>query len=219
VTTIRPRPSAAEERSDAAGDAADLAAGRLRPRARLLRSLAWILPAAAGLAGLLVFGLDLAGDSPAPASVATVAPAPAATASVARVAPAADRIAPPPPAVAAKPASPAEPPPDSRIAVSPVPAAERPAPPAMRAPLVTLSPEEIAAHLARGEERLNRGELAAARLYFERVALAGDRRGAHGMARTYDPAVLAGLPLLGPQADAAAARLWYGRAESQSAAR
>jgi hypothetical protein len=75
-----------------------------------------------------------------------------------------------------------------------------------------LSPEDIAVHLARGEDKLKRGELAAARLYFERVALAGDKRGARGMAWTYDPAILAGLPVLGPGADPAKARLWYERA-------
>jgi hypothetical protein len=74
-------------------------------------------------------------------------------------------------------------------------------------------------HLARGEAKLKVGELAAARLYFERVALAGDRRGALGMARTYDPAVLAGLPVLGPKTDPTAAKEWYERAGSQRAGR
>ena len=69
-------------------------------------------------------------------------------------------------------------------------------------------------HLARGEAKLKAGELAAARLYFERVALAGDRRGAIGMARTFDPAVLVGLPVIGPQADPATAKQWYERAAS-----
>jgi hypothetical protein len=72
-------------------------------------------------------------------------------------------------------------------------------------------------HLARGEAKLKAGELGAARLFFERVALAGERRGALGMARTYDPAVLAGLPVLGPQADPAAAKQWYERAGTQRA--
>jgi TPR repeat protein len=93
-------------------------------------------------------------------------------------------------------------------------AAARPRP---GSPALTLSSEEIATHLARGEERLKAGELAAARLYFERVALAGDARGALGMARTYDPAVLARLPVLGPRADPAAAKAWYERAASQRA--
>ena len=101
----------------------------------------------------------------------------------------------------------------SRVAVLPAPAVEtrQPAP----TPRLSLSSEEITAHLARGEARLKAGELAAARLYFERVALAGDQRGALGMARTYDPAVLAGLPVIGPQADPAAAKTWYERAARQ----
>jgi hypothetical protein len=190
---------------------------------------------AAGLAGLLV--LDPFGAGAPPVPEASAAAAPAATASVSRAAPAperapAARAAPQAPAVAhASAAAPAprpneranpvaaQPTTDNRIAVSPPAAPADPRPPAPRGPLLNLSPEDIAAHLSRGEERLKRGELAAARLYFERVALAGDRRGAHGMARTYDPAVLAGLPILGPQADAAVARQWYQRAETQRAAR
>ena len=86
-------------------------------------------------------------------------------------------------------------------------------------PVLRLSPEEVEAHLARGEDKLKAGEVAAARLYFERVALSGDARGALGMARTYDPAVLATLPLIGPQGDAAAARLWRERAGSLHAGR
>jgi hypothetical protein len=101
---------------------------------------------------------------------------------------------------------------DTRAPASTVTAA-RGAPPRSLA----LSSEEIAAHLVRGEAKLKAGELAAARLYFERVALAGDRRGALGMARTYDPAVLAGLPVLGPQPDPAAAKAWYERAASERA--
>jgi hypothetical protein len=81
-------------------------------------------------------------------------------------------------------------------------------------PLVTLSADDVAAHLAHGEDKLKAGEVAAARLYFERVALSGDARGALGMARTYDAAVLASLPVIGPQPDAAAARTWRERARS-----
>jgi hypothetical protein len=81
-------------------------------------------------------------------------------------------------------------------------------------PLVTLSAAEVAAHLAQGEDKLKVGEVAAARLYFERVALSGDARGALGMARTYDAAVLATLPVIGPQPDAGAARTWRERARS-----
>ena len=58
------------------------------------------------------------------------------------------------------------------------------------------------------ERLLARGGLAAARLFFRRVAEAGDPRGAEGMARTYDPAALAALPLYGVAGDAAAAQRW-----------
>jgi hypothetical protein len=192
-----------------------------------------MIPAAAGLAGFVVFGLDLFGESAPPAPVETAAPATTGSVTAAaprpeRTAPATGTAAPVTPAAAPAPSprpdaraalSPAQPAEDSRSAAAPpVPARVEP-PPAPQPPPFKLSAEEIAAHLMRGEERLKRGEVAAARLYFERVALAGDRRGAHGMARTYDPAVLASLPVLGRHADPAAARLWYQRAERQSAAR
>jgi hypothetical protein len=190
--------------------------------------------AAASLAALVVFGLDaFGGDIAQPDQAgASVAAVPGTTASVTRAVTAPATPAQSSPVLASASVAPVATRPheraspvtglpagDNRTAVSPLAAPADPRPPAFREPLLRLSPEDIAAHLARGEERLKRGELAAARLYFERVALAGDRRGAHGMARTYDPAVLAGLPILGPQGDAAAARNWYQRAETQRAAR
>jgi hypothetical protein len=228
VTTIRARQSSAAQTAPAV---MDLVPVRLRARALSPWSLAGMAAAAASLAALVVFGLDaFGGDIAQPDQAgASVAAGPGTTASVTRAVAAPASPAPSSPLLASAPAvtrpdertSPAMrlPAGDNRTAVSPLAAPADPRPPAPREPLLKLSPEDIAAHLARGEERLKRGELAAARLYFERVALAGDRRGAHGMARTYDPAVLAGLPILGPQGDAAAARNWYQRAETQRAAR
>jgi hypothetical protein len=258
MTTIRKRQSPSSEPlpETPADDSAHLPPGRLRARALSARSIVWMAPAAAGLAGLLVFGLDAASEKPAavPATVETLARGgPATTGSLTSSTPdaahsggAAPVSGPPPanlpptregvgsdasfglampPAPAPAPVQAAE---GSRIAAVPWVASQpqetrAPRLEASRAPsqppALKLSPEDVAAHLARGEERLKNGELAAARLYFERVALAGDQRGALGMARTYDPAVLAGLPVLGPQADAALARQWYQRAATQRAGR
>ena len=227
MTTIRARQSSAAQTAPAV---MDLVPVRLRARALSLWSLAGMAAAAAGLAALVVFGLDAFGDIAQPAQAeASVAAVPGTTGSVTRAVAAPASPAPSSPVLASAPAvtrpdertSPVMglPAGDNRTAVSPLASPADPRPPAPREPLLKLSPEDIAAHLARGEEWLKRGELAAARLYFERVALAGDRRGAHGMARTYDPAVLAGLPILGLQGDAAAARHWYQRAETQRAAR
>jgi hypothetical protein len=93
-----------------------------------------------------------------------------------------------------------------------------PQPSGARAPgALSLSPDAIVEHLARGEQKLRAGELATARLYFERVVRAGDARGALAMARSYDPVVLSDLPLIGPQGDADTARKWYERATSLQA--
>jgi hypothetical protein len=75
-----------------------------------------------------------------------------------------------------------------------------------------LGDAEMASYLARGNDMLQNGDLATARLFFQRVAEAGDPRGALGMARSYDPAVLEKLPFYGLGADATAARQWYERA-------
>ncbi len=75
-----------------------------------------------------------------------------------------------------------------------------------------LGDAEMASYLARGDDMLQHGDLATARLFFQRVAEAGDPRGALGMARSYDPAVLEKLPFYGLGADATAARQWYERA-------
>jgi hypothetical protein len=218
-----------------------------------LATLAWMMPTAAMLAAILVFGVDSYEQRgiPAPAVVqrgsdlnpeatGSVNPsasgprserAPAATprggpalsrpsaqpdfgSSEADLA-AAPALAPSPPGVTGR----AAPQPDNagpslqRAAPSPLPLrAERPA-----SASLTLSSEALATHLARGDQKLRAGELATARLYFERVVQAGDARGAIGMARSYDPAVLADLPLIGPQGDADLARKWYQRATSLQA--
>jgi hypothetical protein len=81
-----------------------------------------------------------------------------------------------------------------------------------------MSGEEIVAHLQKGEERLAAGDVAVARLYFERVAESGDPRGATGMARTYDAEVLARLPVIGLTPDPDTARRWSERAKTLEAA-
>jgi TPR repeat protein len=57
------------------------------------------------------------------------------------------------------------------------------------------------------------GDIAAARMMFERVAEAGDAAGAFALAETYDPTVLGAMRLHGGIVpDAAQARRWYERA-------
>jgi hypothetical protein len=212
--------------------------------------LAWMVPGAATLAALVVFGFDSSEQLriPAPAVAHRGSDLnPETTGSVNPFAfmPRADRVPLPSPRAPRLSPAPAQPDSGSREAdldAAPAPAlppaisgkpvlgqsdagsaSQSAAPtltqPAERAPStpLSLSPEVIAAHLTRGEQKLRAGELSTARLYFERVVRAGDARGALGMARTYDPAVLADLPLIGPQGDADMARKWYQRATSLQA--
>jgi hypothetical protein len=93
---------------------------------------------------------------------------------------------------------------------SPVPAPESPSQPGTDAP--RLSADDIAAFVARGDVLLAAGDIASARLFFERAADAGDGRAAMRMAMTYDAAFLdrAGLRSLRNDPERAAA--WYRRA-------
>ena len=107
-------------------------------------------------------------------------------------------------------------------AAAPVPAPEaqppQPSAPARSEPLRRLASEEIRLHLERGEALLAQGDLAAARLFFERVAEAGDARGAFGLARSYDPAVLSRLPVHGVAGNVAEAERWRRVAASMAPA-
>lgn len=71
---------------------------------------------------------------------------------------------------------------------------------------------EIAELLARGDSFVVIGDIASARVFYERAASAGDRRAALRMATTFDPTFLrrAGLPRT--FGDPARARSWYRRA-------
>ena len=80
-----------------------------------------------------------------------------------------------------------------------------------------LSPAQIDRLLARGEELLESGDIASARLLFLRVAATGDRRGAKGVGMTYDPLVYARLPVTGLTPDREQAAFWYKKAGENSA--
>jgi hypothetical protein len=76
-----------------------------------------------------------------------------------------------------------------------------------------LDPDESAMLLKRGNELIASGDLAAARLVLQRVAEAGDARGALALAGTYDPMVLEKLAVHGFAPDVAMARSWYEKAQ------
>jgi len=97
-----------------------------------------------------------------------------------------------------------------RTTPAPVPVTESASLPGADAP--RLSATEVAALIARGDTFLAAGDIASARLFFERAADSGDGRAAMRMAMTYDAAFLdrAGLRSLGNDPERAAA--WYRRA-------
>ena len=75
----------------------------------------------------------------------------------------------------------------------------------------TVKPAELNGLVSKGEQFLKAGDLASARLFFERAANAGDLRGAYGMAQSYDPAVVRKLPVYGLAVDGAEADRWYAK--------
>ncbi len=81
----------------------------------------------------------------------------------------------------------------------------------------SLSAAEIAALLARGDWLIATGNVASARLLYERAADAGVARAAVRLGETFDP-VTSGLPhLRGWRADSATAVFWYRRARDLGA--
>jgi hypothetical protein len=72
---------------------------------------------------------------------------------------------------------------------------------------------QLDALLARGNALEATGDLAGARLVFQRAAEAGNAGAAFMLAETYDPIVLEKLGELGLGSDVQAARIWYGKAK------
>lgn len=97
-------------------------------------------------------------------------------------------------------------------------------PPATLAPLTgspagrSLSPAELAALVARGDSFLSAGDVASARLFYERAADAGDGPAALRLAATFDPGFLGRAGIRGVQSDPDQAASWYRRARELGAA-
>ena len=99
-----------------------------------------------------------------------------------------------------------------RPAVLPTPQTVSPSV-APRPPVAAEDASLIAAKMKIGVELMTYGEVAAARVMFQRAAEAGEGAGAFALAETYDPLVLGGLRLReGIMPDLALARTWYERA-------
>jgi hypothetical protein len=76
------------------------------------------------------------------------------------------------------------------------------------------SPDAEASMLERAASLLSNGDVAAARLLYEHMASKGSSLAALSMARSYDPAILPSLGVIGMRPDEAEARRWYERAAS-----
>lgn len=82
-------------------------------------------------------------------------------------------------------------------------------PPTAPAPPAHVSPEEIAALLARGDALLSSGDVVSARLCYETAAEGGDAQAALRLGETFDPAFLARAHLNGVRGDTTQATRWY----------
>jgi hypothetical protein len=85
-------------------------------------------------------------------------------------------------------------------------------------PVPLLSGPETAALVARGDALFGKGDLAAARLLYERAADAGDGQAALRLGETFDPVFLDQAHLSGVRGDSGTAMSWYRRARDLGAA-
>jgi TPR repeat protein len=76
-----------------------------------------------------------------------------------------------------------------------------------------LDPEDIATLMSRGERLFASGDIASARLLFQRAAEANNPGAALALATTFDPAFLSGIGISNATADLALARAWYEKAK------
>lgn len=99
------------------------------------------------------------------------------------------------------------------------PPAASPSLPAPEPPGLRPSVDEAAALVARGDVFLAAGDVASARLFFQRAANSGDSRAAMRMAVTFDAAFLDRAGVHGLRSDPEQAAFWYQRARDLGAAK
>jgi hypothetical protein len=120
-------------------------------------------------------------------------------------------------------ARPAPPPADAAPSTVAAPVAQIPlAPVTVTTPVPAAPPAgpvlpatEITALLAHGDALFRKGDLAAARLFYERAADAGDGQSAIRLGETFDPVFLDHAQLRGARGDMGKALAWYRRAEAE----
>ena len=94
-------------------------------------------------------------------------------------------------------------------APNPPPASQRSTPPGGRR---TISAEQEIDSLERGATLMRNGDIAAARLLYEDLAVNGSAKGARALAETYDPVYLKGVFIAGLRPSMEKAKIWYERA-------
>lgn len=158
--------------------------------------------------------------APTPSTVVAAAPAPTVVTPVAVPVPAIATPAPTPTIATPPPVAAEEPVPAAERRPQPAPAApeEKPivAAPPLLAPLVPapLAPAEIEELVSRGGKLLATGDIAAARVFFERAAEQGNAAAATAAGKTYDPLYFEEAHVRGIRADPVAAAKWYRRASA-----
>jgi hypothetical protein len=172
--------------------------------------------------------LPQAGEAPPPSALPSKAPARPAAPVPASAAPAATNAGPRLPAdtataaAEAPPATVSSPQPQTAVRAKPAIGPMAPLEGRSNLPLsgatpdqpasLALSKAEILLLLDQGDAAFRRGDLAVARLFYQRSIEAGEGRGALGMGATYDPLFLRRYHLWTQRADLVEARTWYRRA-------
>jgi hypothetical protein len=88
--------------------------------------------------------------------------------------------------------------------------------------VAAISPAEEEVLLKKGALLLKNGDVSAARLNFENLALRGSAKGAFALAQSFDPSVLLTMAIAGLKPDLMKAKEWYAKAAAlgdQEAAR
>src|SRR6185437_10206897 len=114
----------------------------------------------------------------------------------------------------ALPMAPPVPPPPRPAPVAALPATLPAAPPAPAARHVAVPAAEFKELMARGDQMLATGDIAAARLFYQRAAEGGDAAAARQTGKTYDPLFLAEAQARGLRGDPVAAARWYRKASA-----
>jgi len=218
--TVTPFPTSASlQRTPAANEAAPT-----NSRARMAMIGLGAFSAIALIASVSLFVLSRSHDGGTPAAM-PVASAPAPVVPVPSAAPPAAVVASTPTPAAAAPAAPAgetvalaEPQPENshRTEASPLEetAAAPPPTPAAASASQQMAPEEIKELVNRGAKLLATGDIAAARVFFERAAEQGSAAAATAAGKTYDPLYLEEAHVRGIRGDPVTAAKWYRRASA-----